>query len=48
MPTDRITDGNALTSTVFDLPDRLAGKADPALIAADEAHFADIATTLER
>ena len=48
MPTDRISDGNALTSTVFDLPDRLAGKADPVLIATDEAHFADIATTLER
>ncbi len=29
-----------LTTSVFDLPDHLAAKADPALIAADEQHFA--------
>ncbi len=32
----------------FDLPGRLAAKRDPALIAADEEHFAAIAQTLER
>ncbi|MFF5756216.1 RNA polymerase recycling motor ATPase HelR [Streptomyces longwoodensis] len=31
----------------FDLPDRLSAKADPALIAADERHFADVARSLE-
>ncbi|WP_329335259.1 AAA family ATPase [Streptomyces sp. NBC_00663] len=31
----------------FDLPDRLSAKADPALIAADEEHFAAIAASLE-
>jgi hypothetical protein len=35
-----------LTTHAFDLPERLAAKADPALIAADERHFADIAETL--
>ena len=38
----------ALTTTVFDLPDRLAAKADPALIAGDEQHFAAIAESLEQ
>lgn len=33
-------------STVFDLPPRLTVKADPALIADDERHFATIATSL--
>lgn len=33
---------------MFDLPPRLADKAQPTLIAADEQHFAAIATTLER
>ncbi|MDR6907233.1 DNA helicase IV [Agromyces sp. 3263] len=33
---------------MFDLPPRLADKAQPALIGADEQHFAAIATTLER
>ncbi|MDH3009196.1 RNA polymerase recycling motor ATPase HelR [Gordonia alkanivorans] len=33
-------------STVFDLPPRLSVKADPALIADDERHFASIATSL--
>ncbi|WP_235511480.1 RNA polymerase recycling motor ATPase HelR [Agromyces sp. Root81] len=32
---------------MFDLPDRLAAKTDPALIADDEAHFAAIAVSLE-
>lgn len=31
---------------VFDLPERLAHKADPALIAADRQHFAELAETL--
>ncbi|QKW25432.1 AAA family ATPase [Streptomyces seoulensis] len=38
----------SLTTGVFDLPDRLTAKADPALIAGDERHFAAIATTLEQ
>ncbi|WP_439944711.1 RNA polymerase recycling motor ATPase HelR [Streptomyces sp. BBFR115] len=38
----------SLTTSVFDLPDRLAAKADPGLIAGDERHFAAIATTLEQ
>jgi hypothetical protein len=37
----------ALTHQAFDLPDHLAAKADPALIAADEEHFARIAQSLE-
>jgi hypothetical protein len=39
---------NPLITRAFDLPDRLAAKADPALIAADERHFAAIADTLEQ
>ena len=39
---------NPLTTRVFDLPPRLAAKADPALIAADEQHFSRIAETLEQ
>ncbi|SDN53114.1 RNA polymerase recycling motor ATPase HelR [Actinacidiphila guanduensis] len=35
-------------SSVFDLPERLAAKAEPALIARDERHFAEIARSLER
>jgi hypothetical protein len=35
-------------SSVFDLPERLAAKAAPALIARDERHFAEIARSLER
>jgi hypothetical protein len=35
-----------LTTSAFDLPDRLAAKADPALIAGDERHFAAIAESL--
>ncbi len=37
-----------VTTSAFDLPDRLAAKADPALIAADERHFAAVAESLER
>jgi hypothetical protein len=37
---------NSLTTSAFDLPDRLAAKADPALIASDEQHFAAIAESL--
>ncbi|WP_420870054.1 RNA polymerase recycling motor ATPase HelR [Cellulosimicrobium cellulans] len=43
-PTARPTPGAA---RVFDLPDRLAAKADPALVDADERHFAAIAASLE-
>ncbi|MGH3201665.1 MAG: AAA family ATPase, partial [Streptosporangiaceae bacterium] len=39
---------NSLTTSAFDLPDRLAAKADPALIADDEQHFAAIAKSLEQ
>ncbi|WP_151773081.1 RNA polymerase recycling motor ATPase HelR [Streptomyces abyssomicinicus] len=38
----------ALPTRVFDLPERLAAKADPRLIAGDERHFAEVAATLER
>jgi hypothetical protein len=37
---------NPLNPSAFDLPDRLAAKADPALIAGDEQHFAAIAASL--
>lgn len=39
---------NPLTTGTFNLPDRLSAKADPALIAADERHFAVVAESLER
>jgi hypothetical protein len=39
---------NSLTTSAFDLPERLAAKADPALIAGDERHFAAIAQSLEQ
>jgi hypothetical protein len=39
---------NPLTTSVFDLSDRLAPKADPTLIAGDEQHFAAIADCLEQ
>ncbi|RKN59049.1 AAA family ATPase [Micromonospora costi] len=35
-----------LDTSAFDLPDRLAAKADPALIAGDERHFAAIAASI--
>ena len=37
-----------LSTSAFDLPRRLAGKADPTLVARDEQHFAAIAAGLER
>jgi DNA helicase IV len=37
-----------LTTSAFDLPDRLAAKADPALIAGDERYFAALAQCLEQ
>ena len=37
-----------LTTSAFDLPDHLAAKADPTLIAGDEQHFAAIAESLEQ
>jgi DNA helicase IV len=37
-----------LTTSAFDLPDHLALKADPALIAGDERHFGALAESLER
>ena len=39
---------NSLTTSAFDLPDHLSAKADPALIAGDERHFAAIAESLEQ
>ena len=38
---------NPLTTSAFNLPDRLVAKADPALIAGDEEHFAAIAESLD-
>jgi hypothetical protein len=38
---------NPLTTSAFNLPERLAAKADPALIAGDEQRFAAIAQSLE-
>nr|BFD82093.1 RNA polymerase recycling motor ATPase HelR [Streptomyces sp. Xyl84] len=43
-----ITDVTPLTTGVFDLPERLSAKADPALTAADERHFAAVAQCLEQ
>src|SRR6266481_50669 len=39
---------NPLTTSAFDLPGRLSAKADPALIAGDEQHFAAIAESLKQ
>src|SRR5271157_1810814 len=41
-------DVNPLTTSAFDLPDRLSPKGDPALIAGDERHFAAIVESLEQ
>src|SRR5271169_2861362 len=41
-------DVNPLATSAFDLPDHLSAKADPALIAGDEQHFAAIAESLEQ
>ena len=37
-----------MTTSAFDLPDRLRAKDDPALIAQDEQHFAVLAASLDR
>ncbi len=37
-----------LSGNVFDLPERLAAKADPRLVGEDESHFAAIAESLEQ
>ncbi len=39
---------NPMTTSAFDLPDHLTAKADPALVAGDEQHFAAIAESLEQ
>src|SRR5262249_43601764 len=39
---------DAMTTSVFALPDHLSAKADPALVARDEEHFAAIAASLEQ
>jgi hypothetical protein len=39
---------NPLATSAFDLPGHLAAKADPAMIAADEQHFAAVAASLEQ
>jgi DNA helicase IV len=39
---------NPLTTSAFNLPDRLEAKADPALIGGDEQHFTAIAQSLEQ
>ncbi|MFI7135703.1 RNA polymerase recycling motor ATPase HelR [Nonomuraea sp. NPDC050153] len=39
---------NPLTTSAFDLPGHLSPKADPALIAGDERHFAAIAESLDQ
>ena len=39
---------NPLTTSAFDLPDRLSPKADPRLIADDEVHFTAIAASLRQ
>src|SRR3954453_497152 len=44
----RIMAVDARTTSAFDLPDQLARKADRALIAQDEVHFAAIAESLEQ
>jgi DNA helicase IV len=38
---------NSMPASAFDLPDRLAAKASPTLIAGDDRHFAAIAESLE-
>ncbi|MFF4170490.1 RNA polymerase recycling motor ATPase HelR [Streptomyces sp. NPDC001744] len=49
MPTSSPVHSHPTTApSAFDLPDRLSAKADPALIAADERHFAAVAESLEQ
>ena len=38
----------SVTTRAFDLPDHLAAKAAPELVARDEQHFDALATTLEQ
>jgi hypothetical protein len=38
----------SLPTSAFDLPDHLTAKGDPALIAADEQHFAELAASLQQ
>lgn len=38
---------SSLTTSAFDLPDNLAAKSDPALVADDDRHFAAVADSLE-
>ncbi|SDJ22015.1 DNA helicase IV [Frankineae bacterium MT45] len=45
-PSIGANDLNRSETSVFDLPEHLSPKADPALIAADEQHFAAIAETM--
>ncbi|MGK5728576.1 RNA polymerase recycling motor ATPase HelR [Streptomyces sp. URMC 124] len=45
---DSATPASPVTTSAFDLPDRLSAKADPALIGSDELHFAAIAECLEQ
>ncbi|GAA2933740.1 RNA polymerase recycling motor ATPase HelR [Streptomyces enissocaesilis] len=46
--TSELTPMKPLTTSAFDLPDRLSPKADPALIAGDEQHFAAVAECLDQ
>ena len=48
VPEDPATTTNSATARAFALPDRLAAKADPALVAVDEQHLAAVARCLER
>ncbi|WP_093698136.1 RNA polymerase recycling motor ATPase HelR [Streptomyces sp. 2231.1] len=45
---DRAGDRSSPTTSAFDLPERLSPKADPALVARDERHFAAIAESLRQ
>jgi hypothetical protein len=45
---DGVDGVNSLTTSAFDLPDRLRAKADPTLIARDEKHFAAMAESLDQ
>ncbi|MFK0291241.1 RNA polymerase recycling motor ATPase HelR [Streptomyces sp. NPDC090442] len=45
---EEFSDAGPSTGLAFDLPDRLSPKADPALIAADERHFAAVGASLRQ
>lgn len=47
-PRMELIDVRPSTTSAFDLPDRLRAKADPALIADDERHFAAVARRLDQ